>query len=304
MAGCAGGYGRSALLASDRMFHSIPLLWRFHQIHHSTEELDWLAAYRVHPVDQIATRGISLAPVFALGFSDAAIVLFAMLYQWQAILIHSNISISFGPLRWLIASPDFHHWHHSKEVAARDKNFAGQLSLLDFLFGTAHMEDLQMAPTSGVGTDIGLKAAANWQISTRSEWAKFSVKQGTAAHLWSARRTSEDQRFNRSALRAMGSSWWPSSESNEEALVCAGAGFDPIRGKGSPRGLRGRKSPGCSVNGCRSCVTYVRGKGSSMPYWLGTWPCGLPGSSGTTVARSWADRAWRDGATSRGRSNR
>ena len=133
-----------------RMFHSIPLLWRFHQIHHSIEELDWLAAYRVHPVDQIATKGISLVPVFALGFSDAAIVVFAMLYQWQSILIHSNVSIGFGPLRWLIASPQFHHWHHSKHCKARNKNFAGQLSLLDFLFGTAHLPDRELPSKYGI----------------------------------------------------------------------------------------------------------------------------------------------------------
>jgi sterol desaturase/sphingolipid hydroxylase (fatty acid hydroxylase superfamily) len=133
-----------------RMFHSIPLLWRFHQIHHSTEELDWLAAYRVHPVDQIATRGISLVPVFALGFSDAAIVVFAMLYQWQSILVHSNVSIGFGPLRWLIASPQFHHWHHSKDWDARNKNFAAQLSVLDFLFGTAHLPGREVPTQYGI----------------------------------------------------------------------------------------------------------------------------------------------------------
>jgi sterol desaturase/sphingolipid hydroxylase (fatty acid hydroxylase superfamily) len=135
---------------AHRMFHAIPLLWRFHQLHHSIEELDWLAAVRVHPVDQIATKGISLLPVFALGFSEAAIAAFAFLYHWQSILLHSNISISFGPLRWLIASPDFHHWHHSKEVAARDKNFAGQLSLLDVLFGTAHMPPGQVPSQYGI----------------------------------------------------------------------------------------------------------------------------------------------------------
>jgi sterol desaturase/sphingolipid hydroxylase (fatty acid hydroxylase superfamily) len=111
-----------------RMFHSIPLLWRFHQIHHSIEELDWLAAFRVHPVDQIATKGISLVPVFALGFSDAAIFVFAILYYWQSLLIHSNVSIEFGPLCWVIASPQFHHWHHSKDCDARDKNFAGHVA--------------------------------------------------------------------------------------------------------------------------------------------------------------------------------
>src|SRR5262249_44642534 len=99
---------------------------------------------------QIATKGISLLPVFALGFSEAAIAAFALLYQWQSILLHSNISVGFGPLRWLIASPDFHHWHHSKEVAARDKNFAGQLSLLDVLFGTAHMPRGQVPSQYGI----------------------------------------------------------------------------------------------------------------------------------------------------------
>ena len=138
------------LYFTHRMFHAIPLLWRFHQIHHSNEELDWLATFRVHPVDQIATKGVSLLPVFALGFSDAAIAVFAFLYQWQAILVHSNISLGFGPLRWLIASPDFHHWHHSKEVAARDKNFAGQFSLLDVLFGTAYMPHGQVPSQYGI----------------------------------------------------------------------------------------------------------------------------------------------------------
>ena len=138
------------LYFAHRMVHAIPLLWRFHQIHHSNEELDWLAAFRVHPVDQIATKGLALVPVFALGFSDAAIAVFALLSQWHAILLHSNISIGFGPLRWLIASPNFHHWHHSKEVAARDKNFAGQLSLLDVLFGTAHMPHGQVPSQYGI----------------------------------------------------------------------------------------------------------------------------------------------------------
>src|SRR5574341_1042272 len=63
---------------THRMFHAVPVLWRFHQIHHSIEELDWLAAARVHPVDQIVTKGVSLVPVFALGFSEAAIAVFAV----------------------------------------------------------------------------------------------------------------------------------------------------------------------------------------------------------------------------------
>jgi sterol desaturase/sphingolipid hydroxylase (fatty acid hydroxylase superfamily) len=55
---------------AHRAFHAVPFLGRFHAIHHSIEELDWLAAARVHPVDQIVTKGCSLLPLFALGFSD------------------------------------------------------------------------------------------------------------------------------------------------------------------------------------------------------------------------------------------
>lgn len=122
-----------------RMFHSVPWLWKFHAVHHSIDELDWLAAHRVHPVDQILTKSGSLLPCFALGYSEVALATFAMLYHWHSILLHANLRINFGPLRWLIASPEFHHWHHSDHRDAYDKNFAGQFAFLDVLFGTAHM---------------------------------------------------------------------------------------------------------------------------------------------------------------------
>ena len=135
---------------THRMFHAVPWLWRFHSIHHSIEELDWLAAARVHPVDQILTKGVSLIPVFALGFSEWAIGVYALLYQWQAVLIHSNVRVGFGPLRFLFVSPEFHHWHHSNHREARDRNFAGQLSFLDALFGSFHLPRGQIPTTYGL----------------------------------------------------------------------------------------------------------------------------------------------------------
>ena len=139
---------------AHRAFHAVPWLWRFHAIHHSSEELDWLAATRVHPLDQIVTRGLSLLPVFTLGFSDVAIGAYMILYGWQSVLIHSNVRINFGPLRWLLASPEFHHWHHSRDRGARDKNFASQLPLLDVLFGTFHMPRGQMPSKYGLDQPI------------------------------------------------------------------------------------------------------------------------------------------------------
>ena len=137
--------------AAHRLFHAVPALWRIHQIHHSIEEMDWLAGARVHPLDQILTKGASILPCFALGFSPWAIAVFAIVYHWHSLLLHSNLRLSFGPLGRVIASPDFHHWHHCRDREAWDRNFAGQLALWDHLFGTAHMPKGRTAERFGIG---------------------------------------------------------------------------------------------------------------------------------------------------------
>jgi sterol desaturase/sphingolipid hydroxylase (fatty acid hydroxylase superfamily) len=135
---------------AHRAFHTVPILWRFHAVHHSIQEMDWLAGHRVHPIDQSLTKGLSLVPVYALGFSMPAVLLFAVLYQWQSLLIHSNVRIGFGPLKWILASPRFHHWHHANCREAVNKNFAGQLVFLDILFGTLYMPPGRMPERYGI----------------------------------------------------------------------------------------------------------------------------------------------------------
>lgn len=133
-----------------RAFHTIPWLWRFHAIHHSIEEMDFLAAHRVHPIDQILTRSVTLLPLFALGFSLGPIALFLALYRWHALFLHSNVRIGFRFLRWIIASPAFHHWHHANHPEAIDMNFSAQLSVIDFLFGTLHFPHGEMPRKYGI----------------------------------------------------------------------------------------------------------------------------------------------------------
>lgn len=140
--------------AAHRLFHTAPALWRFHAIHHSIEELDWVAAHRVHPVDQVLTQFISLAPLLVIGFSTDALLLFGAVYKWQSLLKHANVKSDFGALRWLFASPAFHHWHHANEAAAIDKNFAGQLPFIDLLFGTAHMPAGEMPRRYGTDSPV------------------------------------------------------------------------------------------------------------------------------------------------------
>jgi sterol desaturase/sphingolipid hydroxylase (fatty acid hydroxylase superfamily) len=117
-----------------RIQHKVDFLWRFHKVHHSAEQLDWLAAHREHPLDSIYTIGLINLPAFIMGFelgSLAAIVAFRGIW---AIYIHSNVRLPLGPLRVLIGSPELHHWHHAIDRNAG--NYANISPLMDKLFGT------------------------------------------------------------------------------------------------------------------------------------------------------------------------
>jgi lathosterol oxidase len=124
-----------------RTFHVVPWLWPFHAIHHSAEHMDWLAGSRLHLVDVIVTRGLTYVPVFVLGFSQAALVVYVFLVAAQATFIHANVRWEFRPLRRVLATPAFHHWHHSAEPAAVDKNFAVHTPVWDILFGTYYLPE-------------------------------------------------------------------------------------------------------------------------------------------------------------------
>ena len=121
---------------AHRVSHAVPFLWQFHSVHHSVEEMDWLATHRVHPFDQIFSTLLSMLPVFFLGFSLEALVISQLLFHAHSLLLHSNTRINFGPLKWIFASPEYHHWHHANEADAFDRNFAGQLSIIDKIAGT------------------------------------------------------------------------------------------------------------------------------------------------------------------------
>ena len=123
-----------------RLFHSVPRLWRFHSVHHGIEEMDWLAAHRVHPLDQKMTAGASLVPCFALGFSHWAIIAYLALYHWHSLMLHANIGINFGPFRSLVALTRIPSLAPQRPSGGpRPEFFAGQVPRWDSVFGTAHL---------------------------------------------------------------------------------------------------------------------------------------------------------------------
>jgi lathosterol oxidase len=121
-----------------RAFHRVPLLWRFHKVHHSVERMDWLAGSRLHIVDVLATRSLSLVPMVLLGFSSQAVNLYLPLLALQSVFIHCNLQFEFRALQKITATPKFHHWHHTRGPQHLDRNFAVSLPLWDLLFGTFH----------------------------------------------------------------------------------------------------------------------------------------------------------------------
>jgi sterol desaturase/sphingolipid hydroxylase (fatty acid hydroxylase superfamily) len=128
-----GGY------AGHRAAHEVPFLWRFHRVHHSVREMDWLAANHLHPLDQIFVRSAAVLPLYALGFGRLSLGAFVVLTTLQSIFVHANVRLTFGPLRWLIATPQFHHWHHAREPEAYNSNYAGEFPAVDALFGTLYL---------------------------------------------------------------------------------------------------------------------------------------------------------------------
>jgi sterol desaturase/sphingolipid hydroxylase (fatty acid hydroxylase superfamily) len=121
---------------SHRLAHRVPLLWRFHAIHHSIEHMDWMAGHRVHPLDQTLTRGSGLMALSFLGLAPEAFAIVGLVFLWHGAVHHANLRFRGGFLRHIIVFSEFHHWHHANHLEAYDRNFAAHFSFLDRLFGT------------------------------------------------------------------------------------------------------------------------------------------------------------------------
>jgi sterol desaturase/sphingolipid hydroxylase (fatty acid hydroxylase superfamily) len=143
-----------------RWFHEIPALWRFHAIHHSAEEMDFLVNSRAHPVDMILTRLGGFIMIYLLGLSnppghagDVLPIVISLTGTFWGFFVHANVRWRFGPLEWLLATPAFHHWHHTRGEMT-DRNYAATLPWLDRLFGTYYMPRKDWPRAYGTDTPV------------------------------------------------------------------------------------------------------------------------------------------------------
>jgi len=136
-----------------RVFHARGL-WRFHAIHHSSTELDWLSSVRLHPVNDTVAKLIVALPLVAAGFDTGVVAIYAPFTTFYAIMVHANLNWDYGPFRYLIASPVFHRWHHTSAEEGLDKNFSGGLPVWDLLFGTFYMPRDRQPETFGISDAV------------------------------------------------------------------------------------------------------------------------------------------------------
>lgn len=125
------------------LLHRYDVLWRFHKVHHSVEEMGFAAHLRYHWMENVFYTPMKYIMVMLIGgfTPDQAFIVF---YSVIAIghLNHANLNWGYGPFKYIFNSPKMHIWHHAYSLPSNRKhgmNFGISLSLWDYLFGTAHV---------------------------------------------------------------------------------------------------------------------------------------------------------------------
>ncbi|MGN6117947.1 MAG: sterol desaturase family protein [Nitrobacter sp.] len=135
---------------THRMFHGSGF-WKYHAIHHSSEDLDWISAARFHPVNLfLGTVAVDVILLMA-GISPNIMIWVGPFTTFHSAFVHANLNWTLGPLKYVIATPVFHRWHHTSVAEGGETNFAGTFPLWDILFGTFRMPEGELP--ANYGTD-------------------------------------------------------------------------------------------------------------------------------------------------------
>jgi sterol desaturase/sphingolipid hydroxylase (fatty acid hydroxylase superfamily) len=129
--------------------HRVRMLWRFHELHHSQEDLNALSVFRTHPFLHISYV-LALLPGIILLRNGAVSALLLVLYGVWVAMAHSNTNLTFGPLGRVFVSPNYHRIHHRLD-GAQDVNLGFALTIWDQLF---HRAVFPTAETVRIDTGI------------------------------------------------------------------------------------------------------------------------------------------------------
>ncbi|MCA8978152.1 MAG: sterol desaturase family protein [Planctomycetes bacterium] len=136
------------------LMHKVPLLWRFHRVHHLDTELDVSTTARFHPLEMPLGLAIGLPVVVGLGLTPWALILYEALDVGVTLFSHANIRLPAAIDRWLrylIVTPDLHRVHHSAYQPETDSNFGAVFPIWDVVFGTLRTETRESQVTMQLG---------------------------------------------------------------------------------------------------------------------------------------------------------
>lgn len=125
--------------AQHLITHKVPVLWRFHRVHHADREFDVTTALRFHPVEILASMLAKVGVVYLLGPQAIVVVLFEVILNGMAMFNHSNLWVPLWLdrlLRLVLVTPDMHRLHHSIHRLEHDSNYGFALSVWDRIFRT------------------------------------------------------------------------------------------------------------------------------------------------------------------------
>lgn len=161
-----------------RLFHT-GRLWKVHAIHHSSEHLDWLAATRLHPLNDVIMRVAQASALLALGIPMKILAAYVPFLALHGLFLHANVPWDFGPFRHVISSPKFHRWHHTSQEEGLDKNFSGLFPIWDHLFGTFYMPEERQPERFGV-PDAGVPEGIWGQLAFPFRRTRNSIQERDA----------------------------------------------------------------------------------------------------------------------------
>ena len=121
------------------LFHSVPIFWRLHRMHHTDLDIDVTTGNRFHPLEILISFGIKLAAVVLIGAPVLAVVVFEVVLNATSQFNHGNIRIPVAVDRYLrlfVVTPDMHRVHHSVIPRETNSNFGFNLPWWDRLCGT------------------------------------------------------------------------------------------------------------------------------------------------------------------------
>lgn len=122
-----------------RMYHHVDWMWRFHKVHHSTEEMGFGALMRFHFMENILYRSLEYLPLAMMGFGLQSFFIVHIFTFVTGQLGHANLNLPLGPLRYLLNGPQMHLWHHARNLPDTHPNgfnYGITLSIWDFIFKT------------------------------------------------------------------------------------------------------------------------------------------------------------------------